>query len=127
MRGTCYHHFYFENLMCALIYYFSLSLFFLSQFSLHFFARVPKPFTENLVGAQIYLLDNSPISPTVSFHISLSLSLYIYIYIVAYVFVFLLNFIYIYFFGFGVEDLCAFDKSHMNYEFSLFGFVDLMN
>ena len=49
------------------------------------------------------------------------------IYIDAYEFVFLLNFIYIYILGFGVEDPFEFDESHMNYEFSLLDFVDLMN
>ena len=104
MRGTCYH-----------LFYISPSLFFLSPF--HFTENPPElRYTRRTIRR--YLQRYPFTSP------SLSIS----VYIVAYVFVFLLNFIYIFFFfGFGVEDLCEFDKSDMNYELSLLDFVDLMN
>ena len=86
--------------------YFSLFIFSLTV-SLHW-----KP-----PGAQIYSPDNSPLSPTVSFHISFSLNLCVYIYIVAYVFVFILNFIYIYFWSW--RSVWVWQKAHELWIFSL--------
>ena len=107
---------FWELHMHSLIGYISLSLFFLSQFHCTF-SRVPKPFTENPTEAQIYSSDNSPISPTVSFHISFSLSISVCIYIVAYVFIFLLNFIYIYFWSW--RSVWVWQKPHELWIFSL--------
>ena len=121
MRGTCYNPFYLENLICTLwSVKISLSLFSLTVFT-SLFRDSAQTFTENPAGVQIWSPDNSPISPTVSFHTSFSLNLcvYIYIYIDAYKFVFLLNFIYIYSWIWSWRSVWVWRKPHELWIFSL--------